>query len=78
MDVDPSTDPSLTAWERSLHRLAAWMTRGNRMIEPSRPLVPTREWEPVRRTSEPSKRTTPPATLTKADAGTGRISPCVS
>jgi hypothetical protein len=42
MDDDLPTQPSLSEWQRSLQRLAAWMTRGNRVREQSRPATPIR------------------------------------
>ena len=34
MDDDQPAEPSLTAWQRSLQRVALWMVRFNRTREP--------------------------------------------
>ena len=39
MDDDQPVEPSLTAWQRSLQRLAGWMVRFNRMPGEHRPSV---------------------------------------
>ena len=42
MDDDQPVEPSLTAWLRSLQRVAVWMVRVNRAREPSSPDVRSR------------------------------------
>jgi hypothetical protein len=39
MNDDQQVEPSFTAWQRSLQRLAGWMVRFNRMRAPPRPEV---------------------------------------
>ena len=59
MDDDPPAPPSLSEWQRSLQRLAAWMTRGNRVREQSRPATPIRV-EQSGRSSDAPRRPIPP------------------
>jgi hypothetical protein len=59
MDDDLPAQRSLSDWQRSLQRLAAWMTRGNRVREQSRPANPTRVEQPGR-SSDASRRPIPP------------------
>ena len=59
MDEDQPVEPSLTAWQRSLQRLAGWMVRFNRMREPPRPDAPARNMQPSRN-DVPTRRPVPP------------------
>jgi hypothetical protein len=59
MDDDLPVQPSLSEWQRSLQRLAAWMTRGNRVREQSRPATPIRA-EQSGRSSDAPRRPIPP------------------
>ena len=59
MDDDQPLDPSLTAWQRSLQRLAAWMVRFNRTSEPARPEVRGRNPQ-APRNDVPARRPVPP------------------
>ncbi len=54
-DELPVREFSLSEWRKSLHRLADWMTRGNRNPEPSRPTDPARTETPIR-TELPSRQ----------------------
>jgi hypothetical protein len=59
MDDDLPAQPFLSEWQRSLQRLAAWMTRDNRLREQSRPATPIRA-EQSGRTSDAPRRPIPP------------------
>ena len=47
MDDDQQAEPFLTAWQRSLQRVAFWMVRLNRTREPSRLEVRGRNPQPL-------------------------------
>ena len=59
MNDDLIAEPSYGAWRRSLQRVAAWLTRGNRAFEPPRPDAPDRVEQPSR-SKEPSRLPIPP------------------
>jgi hypothetical protein len=59
MDDDQPVEPSLTAWQRSLQRLAGWMVRFNRIEEP--PLLEVGGRTPqLARDELPARRLVPP------------------
>ena len=59
MDDDLPIEPSLSGWHLSLQRVAAWMTRGNRVLDPGRQSSSARKAQRARNPG-PSRQQLPP------------------